>query len=582
MVKKPTDEKLKERIKELEKELAERRHTGETFRENASMLENILEKAADGICVCHNIPRKPFVRFTHWNPQMTAITGYTMGEINKLGWYQTMYPDLEVQKWAIERMARMRAGNDILAEEWVITAKDGKKKSLSISTSIVKEEDGKVHVLAVMRDITERKRMEEVLRESEVRYRLLAENASDIIWTVDMNMQVTYISPSVTRLLGYTVEEAKSRTMEEAYTPASFETARRAFEEEMALENARQGDLHRSRILKLELTCKDGVVVPVEANFSFFRDAMGKPVGILSIARDITERKQVESKLMESEERYRKAIEHSNDGVALVRGGRHVYVNQKFLEIFGYDTTEEVIGKNHSITVHPDDLEMVVERNRARERGESVPSRYEFKGIRKDGTTIYIEVSVTQITFQGESVTLAYFRDITERKRLEEKLRTMSIMDDLTGVYNRRGFLTLFQQQVKVAERTKENLLFLYADLDHMKWINDTLGHQAGDKALVEAANILKETFRKSDIIGRTGGDEFAVLAFGSTDENPEVFITRLRDNIKTFNERGTLDYNISLSVGIVRYDPEKHSSLDELMARADQLMYEEKRNKQY
>ena len=146
------------------------------------------------------------------------------------------------------------------------------------------------------------------------------------------------------------------------------------------------------------------------------RSSKGELIGVLETLEDITEHKQVESKLRESEERYRTAIEHSHDGVALVREGRHVYVNQKFLEIFGYDITEEVIGKPHFITVHPDDLEMVAERNRKRERGESVPLRYEYKGIRKDGTPIYIEISATRVTFQGETTTLAYFRDVTGRK----------------------------------------------------------------------------------------------------------------------------------------------------------------------
>lgn len=157
---------------------------------------------------------------------------------------------------------------------------------------------------------------------------------------------------------------------------------------------------------------------------------------------DITERKRAETQLMESEERYRTAIEQSNDGVAIIRGDKHLYVNRRYLEIFGYHRSEEVIGKTHSVIVHPDDLEKVMEFNTRRLRGEPVPDRYECKGIRKDGTAIYIEISATRTFYLGEPVTLAYLRDITERKWAEaerEKLilelkQTLSKVKQLSGL----------------------------------------------------------------------------------------------------------------------------------------------------
>jgi PAS domain S-box-containing protein len=144
---------------------------------------------------------------------------------------------------------------------------------------------------------------------------------------------------------------------------------------------------------------------------------------VFGIIQDITERKQTEEALRESEERYRTVIEGSNDGIVIMKGQEHLYVNRRFLEIFGYADPSEVVGKTASITVHRDDLDMVSEINRKRQRSEPVPSRYEFKGIKKDGTIIYIEVSATKTTYQGESVSLAFLRDVTERKQAEETLR---------------------------------------------------------------------------------------------------------------------------------------------------------------
>ena len=149
----------------------------------------------------------------------------------------------------------------------------------------------------------------------------------------------------------------------------------------------------------------------------------------MEVNRDISERKRVERALMESEERYRVAIESASDGIAIVKGDEHVYVNARFAEMFGYKDANEVIGKPLFLTVHPDDLKMVSEINRMRQTGEPVPVRYEFRGIKKDGSLRYIEVSATRTHFRGEPVSLAYLRDITDYKNLEDQLRQSQKME---------------------------------------------------------------------------------------------------------------------------------------------------------
>ena len=170
--------------------------------------------------------------------------------------------------------------------------------------------------------------------------------------------------------------------------------------------------------------------------------------------------------------------------------------------------------------------------------------------------------------------------DITERKRMEEEILALSITDQLTGLRNRRGFISLAEQQLKLSDRNKQGLQLYFADLDGLKWINDTLGHEEGDKALIEAATIFKETFRTSDIIARLGGDEYAALAVDITKANSEIFLARLQSLIETRNNQESRRYRLSISGGCSYYDPENPCSLDELMAHADQLMYEQKKNK--
>jgi diguanylate cyclase (GGDEF)-like protein len=161
----------------------------------------------------------------------------------------------------------------------------------------------------------------------------------------------------------------------------------------------------------------------------------------------------------------------------------------------------------------------------------------------------------------------------------EKELLALSLTDELTGLYNRRRFFVLTEQYLKVAHRTKKRSLLLYIDLDNLKWINDHFGHHGGDQALINFATILKKTFRESDIIARIGGDEFVVL-LESTDENDEILITHLYENIKDYNAKRFRHYNLSISVGTAQFDPEYPISIDELLSKADALMYAQKREK--
>jgi diguanylate cyclase (GGDEF)-like protein len=160
-----------------------------------------------------------------------------------------------------------------------------------------------------------------------------------------------------------------------------------------------------------------------------------------------------------------------------------------------------------------------------------------------------------------------------------ESLLALSLIDELTGLYNRRRFFILAEQYLQVAVRTKKRLLLLFIDMDNLKWINDYHGHSEGDQALKDLANILKETFLESDIIARIGGDEFVVLS-ESSDENGEIVLSRLYENIKDHRTKESRCYTLSISVGTTQFDPKYPLSIDELLSKADALMYAQKRGK--
>jgi diguanylate cyclase (GGDEF)-like protein/PAS domain S-box-containing protein len=176
---------------------------------------------------------------------------------------------------------------------------------------------------------------------------------------------------------------------------------------------------------------------------------------------------------------------------------------------------------------------------------------------------------------KGNKFIIGISRDITQRKEMEHKLKEMlekvqslSLTDDLTKLNNRRGFITLAGQQLKLARRNKVQLVLLFLDLNNMKKINDRFGHQEGDRALIHTAGILKSSFRESDIIARIGGDEFVVLAVGASDDDADIFITHLEENLEAHNRKAESPYQLSLSTGYAPYNHDAPCSIEELIHR--------------
>jgi diguanylate cyclase (GGDEF)-like protein len=160
---------------------------------------------------------------------------------------------------------------------------------------------------------------------------------------------------------------------------------------------------------------------------------------------------------------------------------------------------------------------------------------------------------------------------------IDREIRSLAVTDELTGLYNRRGFLASGTHQLKLAHRHTENVLLLFCDVDNLKEINDSFGHHEGDLALVRAADALEETFRDSDILARLGGDEFAVLASDASIPSRQAIVPRIEKSLEKGNAEETR-YKLSFSIGVARFDPQTPVSLGELMARADQDMYVHKK----
>ena len=231
------------------------------------------------------------------NDRICSMSGYSRDEITRMTWLEMIHPDdLAANLEQFNRVLSGQIGHYSMDRRFI--RKDGQVVWTNLSVGCVQRSDGSVdHIIAVVEDITDHKQMEEALRKSENKYRIIAENTADLIGILDMNLRLTYVSPNIMRLRGLTVDEAMAQTLEQVLTPESLRLGRTVFEEEMQLEASAKADPDRTRILELEAYKKDGFTIWVEVSFSFLRDNDRKPVEIITVSRDITERKQAEKEL---------------------------------------------------------------------------------------------------------------------------------------------------------------------------------------------------------------------------------------------------------------------------------------------
>jgi len=263
-------------------------------------------------------------------------------------------------------------------------------------------------------------------------------------------------------------------------------------------------------------------------------------------------------------------IEMLDDGVVVLDGqSRVVDANPQAQKIFGW--TRPPVGES---------AEKVMDHwiDPAALQGTDSATKKEV-ALTRQGAAVYYEVTISPFMGQqGRRMgSLIVVHDISQRKEIEKELHELSLVDELTGLTNRRGFKMLATQLISMSNRMELNAVLFYLDLDRLKWINDQLGHATGDQALIDMGNILKNTFRSSDIIARFGGDEFVILAIESSENSGENLIRRLQAQLDAYNAAPVRSFQLSFSIGLTRYECNHPRSLDTLLQDADQAMYAHK-----
>jgi diguanylate cyclase (GGDEF)-like protein/PAS domain S-box-containing protein len=413
--------------------------------------------------------------------------------------------------------------------------------------------------LMIVRDVTERRQAEEM----NTLLAAVVEHAVDAIEITDAETRIQYINPAFERLTGFTRAEIIGKTPAELLGDCQLETA--PYQEIWAAISQGQvwqGDLPGQR--------PDGSLYQQEAVISPVHNAFGHITNYVAVKRDITERKQAESAL----KRYQLLSQHARDIVLFMRlDGQIVEANDAAVEVYGYSRQElldlRVHDLHESATADEIDDQIV--------QASELSLLYEAVHVRKDGGLLAVEVSVQGTVVGDETLLLSIIRDITNRKRVEEKLFHNAFHDSLTNLPNRALFLERLRYAVEKMRQQSYLFAVLFLDLDGFKVVNDSLGHLAGDQLLVAISQRLSRCLKASDTLARFGGDEFTVLLENVQGLNQAIKIAeRIQQELAHPFTLDGQDIFTTTSIGIVLSTPEM-SQPEDLLRSADTALYRAK-----
>ncbi len=259
--------------------------------------------------------------------------------------------------------------------------------------------------------------------------------------------------------------------------------------------------------------------------------------------------------------------------------GRFTFLNPAW-ENYGYEV-EEMLSRPFSEFQMPEAAGHYVSAFRNCLIGESIIG-HETTFYSRKGDEVYLEINMIPLYDGNGSIvgTQGTAFDVTERKHADELLQYISAKDELTGLYNLHTFMSMTEQQIKSADREKKDMLVIYAGVDGMQEVNDDHGQEAGDRMLVDVADILRRTFREADVFARTGGDEFVISTLVASRKGKELIMQRLNKNILEYNAREDVEVQLSMSFGTSFYSPDEPQSIDEVLSAADDKMHEHKKSK--
>lgn len=528
-------------------------------------------------------------RFVYGNRSLPQALGYSREEEAALGWRylnDLLHPD-DVEYQNVHRNAeQILADGEVL--EWRVRwrHKDRSWRWFALQIKVLDRlADGRIaRLIGIVKDVNQQALVTERLKTGEQRYRLLAENISDVIWSTNVDFVLDYVSPSVSRALGYTPEFLIEHGFAEIVAGTRFNRFMGALLRELAplVGNVESAAHLREQGFDRQTTFDcikaDGHTCPVELRVSLMWDPYGRFLGLLGIARDISEQRRTENRL-----RMAATVFENTTGAILVTdpAGYIVQVNENFTRITGYEA-EEIIDQRPGLLasqVHDEHFYLTL-RETLREQG-----RWEGEIVqqRKNGDMFPSWAGVSAVhDNDGDLVSyVCFFADISDRKASEARIESLAYYDGLTGLPNRTLFQDRLGRALEVAERREEWVAILFVDLDRFKPINDTLGHAAGDVMLKEVARRLRSCIRESDTVARMGGDEFTLLLTGLKTREAAMrggiqVAEKILAGLAPAFFLQDREFFISASIGIALY-PQDGAEGSSLLQCADTAMYHAK-----
>jgi two-component system cell cycle sensor histidine kinase/response regulator CckA len=419
----------KQVVLSISRDITERKQAEETLKQSEAQYRLLADHMRETVWLMDMN-----LKTTYCSPSIQKLSGYTPAELKELQLDQHISPaSLKLAMEVVsEEMPKVLADQTYAVTrtmELERYRKDGTAYWSESTFSLIRDESGKpLYILSEARDITDRKQVEHELRESETKYRLLADNMKDQVWLMDLNLKPTYISPSVEKFRGYTLEESVQLPIDKHLTAASFQVAME-FLSMMMPQALADKTFRLKRTLELEFYRKDGTTLWVESQFSFIRDENDNPLYILGVGRDITDRKRAQDALRKSEEEYRWVMNNMADVITVIDMNlRITYVSPSILRMRGY-TAEEATAQTFEQFMTPESLQIIIqtfeEEMKLEAAGTADPGRnriLELEQYKKDGSTIWMEVSMSFMRDEAQKPVgiISVSRDITDRKRAQE------------------------------------------------------------------------------------------------------------------------------------------------------------------